>query len=509
MSVFFNLIIIGITVVLTVTSIDAFAKKAKIVRFNETIISVPFDLTHPIMIADILERKGKEIVTFSIDDENRRWLIIYSLSNEQLLKEVSRLVIPNNLYSFDITQYRSGNIQTLYFLSSEGVSQFDENKDVIESSQIITSYKISTLAVGEQTQHLSKGHFLKDLNNDNIDDIFLPDFNQTHFLIKDKSTFQHTTLPIKPRAVFNGSSAKYYVTPLYFQDLNFDGLLDIIYVEKGKLIYFSQTDKAIFNNKPQTIVIDNKIHGIEWWDQKDTNGEQLNQSSLSYKKIEQLKDMNNDGIPDMIVRFTQSEGVLDKTNDYEIYLGTNKNNALHFEHDVTNIIKGDGTLTDMQLIDINDDNTFEILVSGFKLGVSQIIGALLSGSIDQDVHLFYMNEKGLFNKKSKISKEVELTFSLSSGTSGSPIVKLADLNGDKRKDLILSKGDDKLLIYFGINNDSLFLKKSEKFNTLLPTQSDMVISDDINGDGKVDLLIKFGREDDQTLSKTFKILMSH
>ena len=508
MSVFFNLIFIAIALGLTVTSNTSFAKKAKLVHFNEAVVSVPFDLTHPIMTADLLERKGKEIVTFSIDNENRRWLIIYTLSHEQQLKEVNRLIIPNNLYSFDITKYRSGYLQTLYFLSSEGIAKFDENKDVIDPFQIKTTYNISTLAVGKQIQHLSKGDFLKDLNNDNVDDIFLPDFDQTHFLIKDKKTFKHIILPIKPRAVFDASSAKYYVTPLYFQDLNFDNLLDIIFIEKGKLIYFSQTTDSTFNNTPQTIVIDNKIHGIEWWDQKDVNGEQLDQSSLSYKKIEQLKDMNADGIPDMIVRFTQSEGVLDKTNDYEVYLGKNKKGVLYFEHNRSNIIKGDGTLTDMQLVDVNNDNKFEILVSGFKLGVSKIIGALLSGSIDQDVHLFYMNEKGLFNKKSKISKEVELTFSLSSGTSGSPIVKLVDLNGDKRKDLILSKGNNKLLIYFGVNNDSLFLKKSEKFNTLLPTQSAMVITDDVNSDGKMDLLIKFGREDDKKLSKVFKILIA-
>ena len=484
----------------------SFAAKPNDTRFKEVELTAPFKLTHPIMTVDLLEQKGKEIITFSIDEEGNRWLIVYSFTNNQTIAEINRLKLAKTFYSFDITEYKAGELQTVYFLSNDAIFQFAEPESKGKKFTPVT--KVQSIAVGSQDQHLSKGSFLVDINNDNEDDFFIPDFNHTHLILKKNQTINQVTLPIKPRAVFSSKSTEYLTTPLFFNDMNLDGLLDVIYVEKGQLVYFIQTTKGVFEVTPKYLTINEKIHGIDWWDQVDDNGNQYDQSNLSYKKVEQIKDLNNDNIADMVIRYTQSEGVLDKTNDYEVYLGRNKNGLLFFDDIPTSSIKADGTLTDIQFIDINNDNKSEVLVSGFDIGVSQIIGALLSGSIDQDVHLFYMDEKDTFNKKLKVSKEVELSFSLSSGTSGSPIVKLADVNGDKWQDLILSDDNDTLLLYFGGNHKSLFTKKSEKYKTLLPVEGSMVIHDDINGDGKDDLLIKYGREDNKKLTKIIKILIA-
>lgn len=73
---------------------------------------------------------------------------------------------------------------------------------------------------------------------------------------------------------------------------------------------------------------------------------------------------------------------------------------------------------------------------------------------------------------------------------------------------MLSKNDDTLKIYLGTANKRLFSKKSIKYKTQLPKQGAMLISNDLNNDGKDDILIKYGREDERQLRNTFKILMS-
>jgi len=181
---------------------------------------------------------------------------------------------------------------------------------------------------------------------------------------------------------------------------------------------------------------------------------------------------------------------------------------LHFLTQPDSVIKAEGTLTDIQFVDINNDRKNEVLVAGFDIGLSQIIGALLSGSIDQDVHLFYMDEDSNFNKNNKVSKTVELKFSLSSGTSGKPITTLIDVDGDNLKDLLLSDDKGTLKIYLGVSQKRLFAKKPIKHKTILPKQGDMLTINDINNDGKEDILLKYGREDKRELHKSFRILMS-
>ena len=476
--------------------------------FDESEIVTPFVLTHSLYPVDLLENAGKELVTFGLDEENKHWLLVYAINEQGEYSEAYKTLLPNDFYSFDISSSPVEQLQTLYFLSSDSV--FILNSQLIDSQASFKKVQtVSSIAMGNNKQYLIKGDFLTHLNNDNYDDIYLADFNNAHVLIQSDQGFTTSSLPIKVESLFTSEVMEYFHIKPYFEDVNFDGLVDVIYINKGKFTYFLQQKDSSISPTPNYLAVNKMITSLDWWNTLDVNGENPDQSELHYRKIEQLKDINNDNITDMVVRFTQSEGVLSKTNDYEIYLGRNTNNQLSFLTEADSAIKAEGTLTDIQFVDINNDNKDEILVAGFDIGLSQIIGALLSGSIDQDVHLFYMDEQSHFNKKNKVTKEVELNFSLSSGTSGSPVVTLLDVNGDNLQDLVLSDDDDTLKIYLGTTDKRLFAKKSIKHKTQLPKQGNMLITNDINSDGKDDILIKYGREDKQDLRKAFKILMSH
>jgi len=500
------------------------AKKSSKLKFIESKIEVPFKLTHPVMLIDLLPKKGKEIVTFSVDDNETRWLIIYSYDEKTTsYSETDRQVMPKNLYSFDITEdyeenrslpvesrdtAHSGHKQQLYFLSSDNLYRYDAlAKNTANKFNTITT--INSFAFGDSEQYLSRGNFVHDLNNDQRDDIVIPDFNQVHILTTQADgSMQSQSLPIKPQIELSGNSARYNQTKLYFSDMNFDQRPDVIVVTDGQFEYFLQNSNNQFAKQAQHLKINELISGTEWWNKPSADGENVDQSQLVYKKVEQVKDINNDNITDMVVRFTQSSGVLERTNDYEVYLGKNIDGQLTFTDEPNSTIKAEGTLTGLEFIDIDNDKKLEVMLAGFDIGLSQIIGALLSGSIDQDVYVFKMDDNDNFSKDLKIAKEVELSFSISSGTSGSPVVKLADINGDERKDLVLSDGDDALKVYYGIKGKKLFSKKAQKYKVVLPKQGRMLISDDLNGDGKDDLLIKYGRQDDDKLKNMFTILLS-
>jgi len=494
------------------------AAKASL-KFNEINIASPIKLIHPVMIANILPAKGKELITLGIDTDNQRWLYLYSIDEDKSnVQVIDRIKIPQQVFSFDISEAVSDNVnkaksnqqqlQHLYFMTSEQLLAYQPNQDN-QPGKFETILKISSIYLEDKPQFISQGDFIFDLNQDGIDDFVIADFSKVHLAIgQADGQMLKQTLPIKAEVNLQVNGASYNQRKFYLEDTNFDGNNDIILVGSGELTIYQQDTDAQFSSREETLVIKSSIHGAEWWSQQDETGGRLDQSDLVYRKLESLQDMNNDGVLDMVVRFTQSSGMLDRVNDYEIYLGQNKNNKLVFSEQAHSVIHTDGTLTGVRFVDINNDKKLEVVLAGFDIGLSQIIGALLSGSIDQDVYVFKMDQYAKFDKKPNVSKEVDLNFSLSSGQSGSPVVKLADINGDGLKDLLLSDSDEKFKVYYGESGEKLFSRRSTSYKTILPKEGENLLIDDLNGDGKDDLLIKFSKQDDEKLRQTIRILLA-
>ncbi len=489
-----------------VTSSLAVASNSKAVEFNEIIINSPYKITQEIIAADVLPNNGTELITFSVDEESNRWLMIYQLDHTAKQFVIAeKVIVPTEFYRFDLSKKNAEDKQRLYFLSTDSLFQYQDNK-------FKRLAKIDSLFIKEQADFISRGNFIQNLNNDDFDDVIIADFNKTHvFIGQGLNTFAKQTLPIKPSVRVLSAGASYTETQLYFSDVNFDGKTDILVVGDGEMLVYSQYGTSHFTKEATRIAINKAISGTEWWNKRDESGEQLDQSDLEYRKIEELRDVNGDGMTDMVVRYTKTSGVLDRVNDYEIFLGNQKQATLSYANEADSVIHAEGTLTGFEFVDINNDDKLEVLLAGFDIGLSQIIGALVTGGIDQDVYVFKMNKEDKFPTRPAIKKGVELTFSLTSGQSGSPIVELADLNGDGLKELVLSNDDDELKIYLGIKPNKKkksFKKRSVSYDTTLPKDGSLVMVKDLNGDGKDDLLMKFSRLDGEDKAKQFKVLFS-
>jgi hypothetical protein len=483
------------------------------INFNEVVIDAPHTLTQNIIAADLLPFEGKELLTFSVDQESNRWLIIYRLDKLTNTYQVAeKKLIPQQFYRFDVSRRndknRNNNQESIYFLSATELVRYD-NKGFVKLTEVSSLYR------KEQVDFLSRGNFIQDLNNDAFDDVVITDFNKTQVFIGQKNNqFVTQHLPISPEVNIQKNGATYTEKNLYFNDTNLDNKIDIILVGDGEMVIYEQGNNTVFDQQATSLPVNEAVTGTNWWDKRDESGEPLDQSNLEYRKLEELRDVNADGIIDMVVRYTKASGVLDRVNDYEVFLGKLVDGQLTYSLQANSVIRAEGTLTGLEFIDIDNDSKLEVLVAGFEIGVSQIIGALVSGAIDQDVYVFKMTEQEQYPEDPTIKKGVELTFSLSSGQSGSPVVKLADLNGDGLKELILSNDDDELRIYLGqkiaktTKRQRAFAKRSIGYDTQLPRDGNIVMVDDLNDDGKDDLLFKFSKLDGEGKGNTFKVLFS-
>lgn len=497
-----------VTVFFCVTlSVETHSAASKNMTFVDQSVEAPYALTMGVIAGNFLSDLGKELLTISVDEEKNRWLMIYSYDvTLQKYTVTDKTVIPRSFHSFDIGQSKqvlaTKALQTIYFVSSSGLYEY-------QTGQFIQRAAIKSLYLAPEAAYLRRGDFVHDLNNDTFDDVVVTNFNEiVLFIGRDNSQFVRQVLPVKPKMSLEQKTISYTPVTLFFADVNFDNRTDIARLGEGEIGFYLQLENGQFNETADYISVNPSISSLEWWTKRDESGEQLDQSNLESRMLDALRDLDGDGIPDMVVKYSKASGVLDRANDYEVYLGAKAIDRLVFAKQPSSVIRANGVLTGLDFSDIDDDDILEVLLVGFDIGLTQIIGALVSGSIDQDVYVFKMNGANRYGSKPNFRKEVDLNFSFSSGQTGTPVVKLGDVNGDGLKDLILSGGANKLRIYFGKSDNQMFAKRSVSYKTHLPSDGDLVSVNDLNYDGKDDLLISFNAGDGEDSTKTFKVLLA-
>ncbi|TQV88373.1 FG-GAP repeat domain-containing protein [Aliikangiella coralliicola] len=480
----------------------SFSVSAKI-KFNQAQLETDFKITHPVEVVNLLGLEHKQLIIFGENEDKTRLLAIYRFdkASQQYIFD-SETEIPENFLAYDFleTQQKHKLI-------------FQTNQALVEYSPTNQSFKtfseINSIYLRPKAQFLANKDFINDINGDDREDITIVDFKSIHlFMQNEQGGFTQQSVPVTPKIQHNRESATYNETPLFFADLNHDAKKDLITVKDAGLKVFPQNGNGTFKPQAHNLQLPIDISALDWWEIRESDGESLDQNELSHRTIDRIEDINNDQIPDLLVKFSQSEGVLDRQNDYEIYLGKIVEGAISYPDKPDDVISADGTIAGLKIIDIDGDKRSEIMVASFDIGVSQIIGALLSGSIDQDIYFFKMDENDRFGEEPNVDKEVELNFSLSSGKSGEPVVKVADFNGDGVKDLMFSDGEKTLKTYQGNDSQKLFARKSTKHKVLIPKDGELVETTDINNDGKEDIIIRYGRQDDEKLSNKIILLIA-
>jgi hypothetical protein len=139
--------------------------------------------------------------------------------------------------------------------------------------------------------------------------------------------------------------------------------------------------------------------------------------------------------------------------------------------------------------DFDSDGQTDMVISTVELGIGKILKALITGSIDIDLH-FYKMEDGHYPAKPNLRREITATFSLSSGDMFFPSVLIADVDGDDVSDLLVQEGANLLKIYLGGKDGKLFAKRSVDIEVSMPNEPDLVELADLNSDGKKDIVMR-------------------
>jgi hypothetical protein len=490
-------------------ALPAFAKNTDI--FTSQQIDLSFNVNQAVLIADLLPQLGKELVVVGVDDKQQRILAIYFFDMQSnTFIEHDKIKIADNVFAYDVGEPQQNGLQSLYLLDKAMVHRYVPAL-LSQQSAWVEAEPVSSMYLGEQADSLRQMDFIQDINEDGLDDIMLPHFEQLNLWLSDCCGARHPQiLPIAARIEMNQSSVSYDDQDIYLQDMNSDGKTDLVTVEQGQLNVFIQNENMQFSVTPAEIKIDKSIYALDWWDIKGADGQEMDQSDIQHRVVKEIADFNGDAIPDIAVQFTKSSGVLDKTIDFEFFYGMLNEGELGYSEQASTSITSKETLSDLKFLDRDMDGKQEVSVSSFDIGISQIVGALLSGSIDQDVLIFSMDDNNQYGSEPLVSQEVEITFSLSSGTRGQPLVTMIDINGDTIKDIVYSDGDDLIRVLLATPDQKKpYAKRSLRQKISMPKNPYNIATKDLNGDGKTDLVLHHGPADNPELLKRVLVLMAN
>ena len=495
--------------ILVLLTFPAYAKYTEI--FTPHQIELSFNVNQPVLIANVLPQAGAELVVVGVDDKQQRILAIYFFDTQtNTFIQQDKINITNNVFAYDVGEPQPDGLQRLYLLDKAKVHLYVP-ANLSHQAAWVNAENVSSMYLGDKADTFKEMNFIQDINNDGLDDILLPHFEQLNLWLSNCCGARHLqNLPIAARIEMNQSSVSYDDQALYFQDMNLDGKDDLVIVEQGQLNVFTQNENKQFSLIPIKIKIDKSIYAVDWWDMKGPDGQEMDQSDIQHRVVRAIDDFNGDGIPDIALQFTKSSGVLDKTIDFEFFYGSLNEGKLRYSKQASTNITSEDTLSNLTFLDRDMDGKQEVSVSSFDIGISQIVGALLSGSIDQDVLIFSMDENNLFGEKPLVSQEVEITFSLSSGSRGQPLVRMIDINGDTVKDIVYSDGEDMVRALVATPDQSKpYANRSLRQKIAMPKNPFSAASEDINTDGKSDLVLHHGPADSPELLKRVLVLIAN
>ena len=158
--------------------------------------------------------------------------------------------------------------------------------------------------------------------------------------------------------------------------------------------------------------------------------------------------------------------------------------------------------------DIDGDGRKDLLVRKVRMSFGRVIRALLSGSVPLQLHFYRMTDDDTFAEEANYVTRTNVEFSVSSGQVDIPAIQVADFDNDGLQDLMMQTEPNELSFQLGVRNDELFAEDAIRLNVALPRNGELVSTEDINGDGRSDLVIRYNESDGNERSRTVRLMLS-
>lgn len=337
--------------------------------------------------------------------------------------------------------------------------------------------------------------FSFDLNNDNLSDFLLPDFNAYQLWMQQQDgSFRRFSLPIDSQMQAFDQDPTYIARKPWLADLNLDGKTDIAFAKDDSLLVFYQQADATFGAAPQQLLLG---LGLTPDNQAQLRGgDGRSYQGLKISRLERLADINGDAVVDLVVQQQFYVDAMEQNYSYHIHHGEKTAAGVQFSKQPQQKINTSGVQFDVRFVDLDNDNRLDFYTPAAQIGVRSIIRALVAGTANVELQFYKQQPDGSFGNKAVYQQDVTVEISIGNGSVNMPLATVLKTNQGQSM-LVVGDGDDTLRSY-GPVAAKIFSEKSTKQQLSMPKRGMEALVADLNNDGKEDLVLPYGSQENQS-----------
>jgi hypothetical protein len=217
-----------------------------------------------------------------------------------------------------------------------------------------------------------------------------------------------------------------------------------------------------------------------------------------------VRDLNGDGLPDLVfLKVKPGESEFNARTRILVFFAhpAPPPAGFAFGAEPDQVFDSQG-FTLPFIVDLNADGRPDLVLVNVAVGLWTAVKAFIARSVTADVGYYLMSDARQYPRKPDATGTFSVKFSLGRA-SHQPLALFGDLNGDGLPDLLLSVDKERLGIHWGRPKGFWADDPDETLRGQLPIRSERVRTADLNGDGRDDLILLYGRDDIRQMPETF------
>jgi len=434
----------------------------------------------------LLKLKDNPLLLVSGHNTEHRWLSQVDLNSLQ----ASQIAIPTTAQFFDQAKIAGHSGGQLVSLTTEGVAHYQPADK--RWRKLVTS---SSLYRVVDTKRLRRLEFSHDLNNDQLTDFLLPDFNGYQLWLQQADgSFGHYELTIDSQMQAFDEDPTYIARKPWVVDLNLDGRTDIAFAKDDTLQLFLQQADGSFPSQATALALGVGLTPDNQAQLRGGDGRSF--KGLIINRLQRLMDVNGDSIVDLVVQQQQYIDAMEQNYSYHIHYGQKGAAGVSFQQKPNQTISTSGVQFDVNFVDLDNDKRVDFYTPAAQIGVRSIIRALVAGTANVELQFYKQQADGSFGSKPVYSQDVTVEISIGSGQVNMPLATVLK-NAAGVASLVVGDGEDTLRTFAPVAV-KLFSDKSTKQQQPMPKRGMDALVVDLNGDGKEDLVLPFTSQEVST-----------